>query len=112
LCYLEKHFATSTNHNLSTQSTKKIVLLNALFFVGKKEYRIVRGIKPNIFEIYVNGELINQEAASKDYQEILEKQVLKLNYKSFTQIVILGSASLLLSCNSLRLTAEPSLKIC
>ncbi len=53
----------------------------------------MRGIKPNIFEIYCNGELINQEAASRDYQEYLEKFILKLNYKSFTQIVILGSAS-------------------
>ncbi len=60
---------------------------------NNKNYRIVRGIKPNVFEIYCNGELINQEAASRDYQELLEKYILKLNYKSFTQIVILGSAS-------------------
>ena len=54
---------------------------------------MIRGIKPNKFEIYCDGELINQEAASRDYQEYLEKFILKLNYKSFTQIVILGSAS-------------------
>jgi len=58
-----------------------------------RNYKIVRGIKPNIFEIYADDVLINQEAASKDYQEVLEDQILKFNYKAFTQIVILGSAS-------------------
>jgi len=61
--------------------------------IGKKKYKIVRGIKPNIFEIYCNDVLVNQDAKSKDYQEYLEKFILKLNYKSFTQVVILGSAS-------------------
>ena len=60
---------------------------------GNKSYKIIRGIKPNKFEIYQNGELLNQDAAARDYQEFLEKFILKLNYKSFTQIVILGSAS-------------------
>ena len=63
------------------------------FSIGNKGYKVVRGIKPNIFEIYVDGVLLNQDAASRDYQEVLEKSILKLNYKSFTQIVILGSAS-------------------
>jgi DNA repair exonuclease SbcCD ATPase subunit len=63
------------------------------FEIGHKFYKIIRGIKPNKFEIYCNNELINQEASVKDYQNYLEKFVLKLNYKSFTQIVILGSAS-------------------
>lgn len=63
------------------------------FDIGSKQYKIIRGIKPTIFEIWVNGELINQDAASKDYQRFLEESILKLNYKSFTQIVILGSAS-------------------
>ena len=63
------------------------------FDTGNKSYKIVRGIKPNIFEIYCNGYLVNQDAAVKDYQEHLEKFILKLNYKSFTQIVVLGSAS-------------------
>lgn len=58
-----------------------------------KEYKIFRGIKPNIFEIYVDGSLLNQDSASKDYQEYLEKFILKMNMKSFCQIVILGSAS-------------------
>ena len=63
------------------------------FFIGNKTYKIIRGIKPAIFEIWVDGNLINQDAASRDYQKYLEENILKLNYKSFTQIVILGSAS-------------------
>jgi len=63
------------------------------FSIGNKQYKIIRGIKPTVFEIYLNGELLNQDAASRDYQKYLEEHVLKLNYKSFTQIVILGSAS-------------------
>jgi DNA repair exonuclease SbcCD ATPase subunit len=58
-----------------------------------KDYKIVRGIKPNIFEIWVDGLLLNQDSASRDYQEYLEKYILKMNMKSFCQIVILGSAS-------------------
>lgn len=58
-----------------------------------KDYKIIRGIKPNIFEIYVDGSLLNQDSASRDYQEYLEKFILKMNMKSFCQIVILGSAS-------------------
>jgi DNA repair exonuclease SbcCD ATPase subunit len=63
------------------------------FDINGKEYKIVRGIKPNVFEIWQDGEMINQDAASRDYQKILEQQILKLNYKTFTQVVILGSAS-------------------
>lgn len=61
--------------------------------IGRKNYKIVRGIKPNIFEIYCDGNLVNQDAKAVDYQEHLERFILKLNYKSFTQVVILGSAS-------------------
>ena len=63
------------------------------FSIGKKKYKIVRGIKPNVFEIYCDGNLVNQDAKATDYQEHLERFILKLNYKSFTQVVILGSAS-------------------
>jgi DNA repair exonuclease SbcCD ATPase subunit len=63
------------------------------FSIGKKNYKIVRGIKPNLFEIYCDSKLINQDAKATDYQEHLERFILKLNYKSFTQVVILGSAS-------------------
>lgn len=63
------------------------------FVIGKKQYKVVRGMKPTIFEIYCNSKLINQDSNSKDYQEYLETNILKMNYKSFTQVVILGSAS-------------------
>ena len=71
----------------------KNCLVEIEFLIGKKTYKIVRGIKPGLFEIWINGELVNQDAASRDYQKYLEESILKLNYKSFTQIVILGSAS-------------------
>lgn len=63
------------------------------FTINKINYKIKRGLKPNIFEIYSNGKLVDQNAKAKDYQEHLEKFILKLNYKSFTQVVILGSAT-------------------
>ena len=63
------------------------------FNTNGKDYKVVRGIKPNVFEIFCDGTLLNQDSSSKDYQEHLEKFILKMNYKSFTQIVILGSAS-------------------
>ena len=63
------------------------------FSIGKKQYKVIRGIKPNTFEVYCNGTMVDQDAKAKDYQEHLEKFILKLNYKSFTQVVILGSAS-------------------
>ena len=63
------------------------------FQIGSKDYTIIRGHKPARFEIWVNDEQLNQEADSRDFQKYLEEHILKLNYKSFTQIVILGSAS-------------------
>ena len=63
------------------------------FHVGSVNYKIVRGYKPSVFEIWKNGELMPQPGNVKDYQAILEEQILKLNYKSFTQVVILGSAT-------------------
>jgi len=63
------------------------------FSIGNKEYKIIRGIKPNIFDIYCNGELLNQDASTIDYQKTLEQNIMKLNYRSFIQVVILGSSS-------------------
>lgn len=63
------------------------------FSINKVNYKIRRGLKPNLFEIYSNGKLVDQNAKAKDYQEHLEKFILKLNFKSFTQVVILGSAT-------------------
>ena len=63
------------------------------FTAGSTRYRVLRGIKPNTFDIHRDGELLNQDAATKDYQKVLEQQILKFNYKTFTQVVILGSAT-------------------
>ena len=63
------------------------------FIIGSVNYKVVRCIKPNKFEIYQNGKLMNLEANARDYQKILEQQILKLNYGSFTQVVILGSST-------------------
>ena len=63
------------------------------FVIGTKKVKVVRGIKPNVFEIYINKKLYNQDANQRDYQKYLEQQILKLNYRSFTQVVILGSST-------------------
>ena len=68
-------------------------LVEIEFSIGTKEYKVRRGIKPNIFEIYCNDELINQDASSVDYQKILERNIMRLSYRSFVQVVILGSSS-------------------
>lgn len=79
------------------QLTNSINLKNCVveleFASGNKEYKIIRGMRPGIFEIFEDGVLLNQDAAARDYQLYLEESILKLNYKTFTQIVILGSAS-------------------
>ena len=63
------------------------------FRISSNRYRIRRGIKPNIFEIYLNDELVNQDSTIADYQKQLEQQILKFNYRSFTQVVILGAST-------------------
>jgi DNA repair exonuclease SbcCD ATPase subunit len=95
LCFVlfGKAFRNINKPQLVNSINQKDCLVECEFSIGSKDFRIVRGMKPNIFEIYIDGDLLNQDAASKDYQEHLEKVILKLNYKSFTQIVILGSAS-------------------
>ncbi len=72
---------------------EKDCLVEVEFTISDDKYRVVRGLKPKKFEIYKNDELINQHAKSKDYQKMLEEQILRMNYKSFTQVVILGSSS-------------------
>jgi DNA repair exonuclease SbcCD ATPase subunit len=95
LCFslFGKPFRNINKPQLVNSINKKQLLVEVEFQSGRKSYKIVRGIKPNLFEIYVDGDLINQDAAARDYQKYLEESILKLNYKSFTQIVILGSAS-------------------
>ena len=95
LCFglFGKAFRNINKPNLLNSINNKDCVVEVEFDTNNKSYKIIRGIKPNKFEIYCDGELLNQDAAAKDYQEYLEKFILKLNYKSFTQIVILGSAS-------------------
>ncbi len=88
-----KPFRKINKPQLLNVITKKELVVEIEFSVGKDEYKIIRGIKPNIFELYKNSELLNQDAASRDYQELLEKQILKINHKSFCQVVVLGTAS-------------------
>jgi DNA repair exonuclease SbcCD ATPase subunit len=95
LCFglFGKPFRKINKPQLLNSINQQACVVEIEFAIGKKQYKIIRGIKPNVFEIYQNDVLLNQDAASKDYQEILEKSILKLNFKSFTQVVILGSAS-------------------
>jgi DNA repair exonuclease SbcCD ATPase subunit len=95
LCFglFGKPFRNINKNQMINSINGKNALVEIEFSIGKKEYKIIRGIKPNIFEIYLDGVMVNQDAASKDYQKILEQQILRLNYKTFTQVVILGSAS-------------------
>ena len=88
-----KPFRNINKPQLVNSINEKDCLVEVEFSIGSKKYKIVRGIKPNVFEIYAGSELVNQAANSKDYQEQLEKTILKMNYKSFTQIVILGSTN-------------------
>jgi len=95
LCFglFNKAFRKINKSQLINSTNEKECLVEIDFSIGTKEYKIKRGIKPNIFEIWIDGVLQNQAAASTDQQKQLEDSILKLNYKSFTQIVILGSAS-------------------
>ena len=72
---------------------KKKLVTEIEFSTNGSKYKVIRGIKPNLFEVYCNGKLLNQEAQIRDQQEHLEKFILKMNYKSFVQLVTLGSAS-------------------
>jgi len=95
LCFVlfNKAFRKIVKNQLINSTNEKECLVEIEFNISDKEYKVIRGIKPNIFEIWIDGVLQNQVAASNDQQKYLEDTILKLNYKSFTQIVILGSAS-------------------
>lgn len=95
LCFalFGKPFRNINKPQLINSINQKNMLVEVEFTIGTKQYKIARGSKPTVFEIHLNDQLLNQDAASRDYQKYLEEHVLKLNYKSFTQIVILGSAS-------------------
>jgi DNA repair exonuclease SbcCD ATPase subunit len=95
LCFalFGKPFRNINKGQLVNSINNKNCLVTIEFDINGREYKIIRGIKPHVFEIWINGELVNQDAAVRDYQKVLEQQILKLNYKTFTQVVILGSAS-------------------
>ena len=95
LCFalFNKPFRNVNKNQLINSINGKQCEAEVEFSIGPNAYKVKRTIKPNTFEIYCNDELVNQDAALKDYQKVLEQQILKLNYKTFTQVVILGSAS-------------------
>lgn len=87
-----KPFRNISKPNLVNSINKKNCLVEVEFALGEKDYLVRRGIKPNIFEIYLNGQMVHQDASSRDYQLEFERDVLKFNIKSFKQIVVLGAA--------------------
>lgn len=88
-----KAFRNIKKPQLLNSINSKDLVVELDFEIGKNKYKIKRGIKPNIFEIWKNNELVNQDAAVRDYQAYLEENILKMNYKSFGQVVVLGSST-------------------
>ena len=95
LCFglFGKPFRMILKNQLINSVNNSSTTVEVEFNVGTRHYKVIRGIKPNKFEIYQNNKLMNLEANVRDYQKILEQQILKLNYRSFTQVVILGSST-------------------
>ena len=95
LCFVlfNKPFRQISKSQLLNSINQREAIVEVEFTTQNKDIKIVRGIKPNVFEIYVDGVMINQNANAKDYQKHLEQQILKFNYRSFTQVVILGSST-------------------
>ena len=95
LCFglFNKPFRKINRGQLVNSINEKGLKVEVCFSIGKDEYRVFRGAKPNVFELYKNNKMVDQDAAAKDTQKYLEQSVLKLNYKSFTQVVILGSST-------------------
>ena len=95
LCFglFGKPFRTINKAQLVNSINTSGLVVEVEFMIGSRNYKVIRGIKPNVFQIYDNDKPMNQEASVRDYQKILEQQILKLNYRSFTQVVILGSST-------------------
>ena len=95
LCFglFGKPFRNINKAQLLNSINNSAALVEVEFSIGTKKIKVIRGIKPNVFEIYINGKMYNQDANARDYQKYLEQQILKLNYRSFTQVVILGSST-------------------
>ena len=88
-----KPFRNINKPQLLNSVNNSSAVVEVEFRIGSKNIKVIRGIKPNVFEIYINGKMYNQDANVRDYQKYLEQQILKLNYRSFTQVVILGSST-------------------
>jgi len=95
LCFglFSKPFRNIKKDQLINTINEKECIVEVDFIIGKKQYKIIRGIKPNLFEIWCDDIMLNQDASVRDYQKHLEQHILKLNFRSFTQVVILGNAS-------------------
>ena len=95
LCFalFNKPFRKINKPQLVNSINERECVVEVEFSIGSTQYKVVRGIKPNVFEIHRNGNLIDQDAANRDYQKYLEQSILKFNFKSFTQVVILGSST-------------------
>ena len=88
-----KPFRKINKPQLLNSINQKNLLVEIEFDIGNKSYMIRRGLKPNIYEIFIDGEMLNQDAASRDYQEVVEKNILRMSHKSFSQIITLGSST-------------------
>ena len=95
LCFglFQRAFRNIKKDQMINSINEKDCVVEVEFVIGQNYYKIIRGIKPNIFEIWCNDVMLNQDAAQRDYQKHLESTILKLNFRSFTQVVILGNAS-------------------
>ena len=95
LCFVlfNKPFRKISKSQLINSINERETAVEIEFRIGSTNYHVIRGIKPNVFEIYRNGNLLDQDAAQKDTQKYLEQSILKFNFKSFTQVVILGSST-------------------
>ena len=95
LCFVlfNKPFRKISKSQLINSINERETAVEIEFRIGGTNYHVIRGIKPNVFEIHRNGKLLDQDAAQKDTQKYLEQSILKFNFKSFTQVVILGSST-------------------
>lgn len=95
LCFVlfGRGYGKITKPALINSINQKQLYVSVEFSIGPKQYKINRGIKPNVFEIFENNVLVNQDPSVKDYQKVLEQQILKFNYRAFTQVVVVGGGS-------------------
>ena len=92
-CLFGKPFRNINIPQLPNSINGKDCLVECEFYIGTNKYLVRRGLNPKIFEVYKNGEMLDQDSKSKDHQKMLEEQILKMSFKSFCQVVILGSTN-------------------